>query len=67
MTSPQPLPPGRYRASLILGLVLAIACLIIGAVVVILNLNPLFGWFLLVVGAVVTVIAAVQLRRSRRS
>lgn len=65
MTSPQPLSPARYRAALILGLVLAIACFVIGLVVVILGVNPLFGWFFLVVGVVVAVLSAVQLYRSR--
>ncbi|MCS5497769.1 hypothetical protein NY547_11025 [Cnuibacter physcomitrellae] len=67
MTSPEPLSPGRYRAALILGLVLALACLVIGVVVVVLNLNPLFGWFFLAVGAIVTVLSIVQLYRSNRS
>ncbi|WP_368497649.1 hypothetical protein [Herbiconiux sp. A18JL235] len=67
MTSPEPLSPGRYRATLILGLVLAVVAFVIGLVVVVLNLNPLFGWFFLVVGAVVAVIAILQLvRQSRR-
>ncbi|WP_378143868.1 hypothetical protein ACFJGV_10535 [Cnuibacter sp. UC19_7] len=67
MTSPEPLSPGRYRATLILGLVLALAALMIGIVVVVLNLNPLFGWFFVAAGAIVTVLSIVQLYRSSRS
>ncbi|MCS5716284.1 hypothetical protein NVV95_17185 [Herbiconiux sp. CPCC 205716] len=67
MTSPGPLSPGRYRATLILGLVLSVACVVIGVVTLVLNTNPLFGWFFLIVGVVVLVLSIVQLYRSNRS
>lgn len=54
----------RYRVWMIYGLVLAILLLLAGIGALIWGGGALLGWFMIVAGAVIAVVAILRLRRS---
>ena len=59
---PQPGTP-RYRVMMIIGLVAAILFLLAGIGALIWGGGALLGWFMIAAGAIIGVVALVQLRR----